>query len=59
MEIISRVIERCVEDNVLLRPTEQMFVEHCLAVPMCATAAGPCRIQVCAVLGSSGIKLSE
>jgi hypothetical protein len=62
--IISRVVEHCDDDRQCTRTTNRVDVfgtgitlsSH---AHMSQAAAGLCRLQHCAVLGSSGIKLSE
>jgi hypothetical protein len=61
---MSRVIERCDEDRQCTRTPNRVDVYGtCIILPgradVSQAAAGPCRLQLCAVLGSSGIKLSE
>jgi hypothetical protein len=63
-DIISKVIERCDEDKKSTRTPNRVDVFGTrITLPGYADVsqaeAGPCRLQLCAVLGSSGIKLSE
>ena len=61
---ISRVIKRCDEDRQCIRTPNRVDVFGTgITLPgrdvVSQAAAGPCRLQLCAVLGSSDIKLSE
>ena len=63
-DIISRLIELCNEDIECTRTPNRVDVSGTgITLPghadVSQAAAGPCRLQLCAVLGSSGIKLSE
>jgi hypothetical protein len=62
--IISTVIERCDDDRqCACTPNRVDVFGSGITSPgradMSHAAAGPCRLQLCAVLRSSGIKLSE
>jgi hypothetical protein len=63
-DIVSRVIEHCDEDIQHTTTPNRVDVSGTgITLPGCAdvsqAVARPCRIQLCTVLGSSGIKLSE
>jgi hypothetical protein len=63
-DIISTVIERCDEDRQCTRNPKRVDVFGTgIILPgradVSQAAAGQCRLQLCAVLGNSGIKLSE
>jgi hypothetical protein len=61
-DVISRVIERCDEDRQCTPNRVDVFGTG-ITLPgragVSQAAAGPCRLQLCPVLGSSGVKLSE
>jgi hypothetical protein len=62
-DIISRVIEGCLEDRQCAPTPNRIDVSGtAITLPghadVSQAAAGPSRLQLCAVLGSSGIKLS-
>jgi hypothetical protein len=63
-DIISRAIEHCDEERQYTPTPNRVDVSGTgMILPGCAdvseAAAGPCRLQLCAMLGSSGIKFPE
>jgi hypothetical protein len=62
-DIISAVIERCNEDKHTSRPNRTQVSGTDITLPnradVSAAAAGPCWLQLCAVLGGPGVTLSD
>jgi hypothetical protein len=63
-DIFSRLIVRCDEDRQCTPTPNRVYVFGTgITLPgradVSQAAAGPCRLQLCAVLGSSGVKLAE